>query len=100
MKIADVIDQQKQQTDYQEQYQRNRWNYLLKNHVISKLLIKKIYRFWYRVTGVSIKNKKLREKYFIEEWEKTVDNHINRWQGIQEKLEKFQRIIRKREQLL
>ena len=99
-KIADVIDQKKQQTDYQEHYQRNRWNYMIKNHVISKLLIKKIYRFWYRVTGVSIKNKRLREKFFIEEWEKTVDNHINRWKSIQEKQEKFQGIIRKREQLL
>ena len=93
--IADVIDREKAKAGYKKEaeYEKNRWKYLFSNHVLLKLMIKKVYRCWYRITGISLMNKSLRERFFIEEWEKTVDNRINRRKGIKIKEEKFREII-------
>ena len=98
MKIADVIDSRNGKTDYQKLYERERWNYLFKSHVIAKLAVKKLYRTWYKATGVKIRNEKIRSMFFIEEWEKTVDNRINSKSSIEAKERVFREIIRKRDQ--
>ena len=98
VKIADVVDGQSDISVSQPGYEADRWRYMLSEHVIAKLAVKKLYRFWYSLTGIRIKSKKLREKFFIEEWEKTVDYRINNRQSILKKEMIFQEIIRKREQ--
>ena len=99
MKIADVIDAQKLNSENSSSYERNRWTYLLQNHVAAKLAIKKLYRSWYKATGKKIRNRKFRSMFFVEEWEKTVDNRINSKANIQAKEQVFREIIRKRDQI-
>ena len=95
-KIADVIERQKPRIHDFSHYEQDRRQYLLTNHVILKLGVKKAYRGWYAHTGIKVKNRKFREKFFVEEWEKTVDNRINSSSGIQIKEQKFKEIIEKR----
>ena len=99
MKIADVIDAQKLKDKDTSSYERERWCYLLHNHVMTKLAIKKLYRSWYKATGKKIRNRKFRSMFFVEEWEKTVDNRINSKANIQAKEQVFREIIRKRDQI-
>ena len=99
MKIADVIDAQKLKDKDTSSYERERWCYLLHNHVMTKLAIKKLYRSWYKATGKKIRNRKFRSMFFVEEWEKTVDNRINDSGGIGIKEQKFREIIEKRESI-
>ncbi len=97
LKIADVIDKEKRETGDQQFYQKERWGYLLGNHVITKLAVKKLYRSWYKATGLKIRNRKFRSLFFVEEWEKTVDNRINNKESIRIKEQVFREIVRKRE---
>ena len=97
LKIADVIDKEKRETGDQQFYQKERWGYLLGNHVIAKLAVKKLYRSWYKATGLKIRNRKFRTLFFVEEWEKTVDNRINNKESIRMKEQVFREIVRKRE---
>ena len=48
-------------------------------------------------TGRKIRNRRFREKFFVEEWEKTVDNRINNSRGIQLKEQKFKEIVERKE---
>lgn len=96
-KIADVVERQQPRAKDLATYEKDRWNYLLSNRLITKLLVKKLYRSWYRLTGIKLKNKTLREKFFVEEWEKTVDNRINNGQSIQRKEQIFKEIINRNE---
>ena len=96
-KIADVIDGPLPEAHDPNTYEKDRVRYLLSNHLPLKLSIKKAYRGWYRLTGKKIRNKKFREKFFVEEWEKTVDNRINNTRGIQQKEQKFKEIINRKE---
>jgi hypothetical protein len=95
-KIADVIDRQVPRAADLATYEKDRWRYLFQNHVITKLAIKKGYRGYYSLTGRKIRNRWFREKFFVEEWEKTVENRINDTGGIQIKEQKFKEIIEKR----
>lgn len=97
VKIADVIDSNKENEEHAYSYERDRFRYLIQNHVIAKLTVKKVYRTWYKLTGLRIRNKKFRSMFFVEEWEKTVDNRINSKTNIQAKEKVFREIIRKRE---
>ncbi len=92
-KIADIIEKQEPRAKDLQTYEKDRWRYLLSEHVPLKLAVKKTYRGWYALTGKKIKNKKFREKFFVEEWEKTVDNRINNTSGIQIKERKLKKII-------
>ena len=96
-KIADVIDRQSPRIHDYSHYEHDRLQYLLANHVMTKLAVKKAYRSWYAHTGIRLRNRKLRERFFVEEWEKTVDNRINSSSGIEIKEQKFREIIEKRE---
>ena len=96
-KIADVVDGPLPEADDLETYDRDRIRYLFCNHLPLKLSVKKAYRGWYRLTGRKIRNRRFREKFFVEEWEKTVDNRINNSQGIQLKEQKFKEIIGRKE---
>ena len=98
-KIADVVDRPLPEADDRTTYERDRIGYLLGNHLPLKLSIKKAYRGWYRLTGRKIKNRKLREKFFVEEWEKTVDNRINNSIGIAQKERKFREIIEREKEI-
>lgn len=93
-KIADVVDGPLPEAHDLETYEKDRVKYLLGNHLPLKLSVKKVYRGWYRLTGKKIRNRKFREKFFVEEWEKTVDNRINNNSGIRKKEQLFQEIIR------
>lgn len=92
-KIADVIDAQRPRAKDLNTYKADRWSYLLRNHILLKVGIKKAYRTWYALTGVKIRNQKFRQKFFVEEWEKTVENRINDENGIREKQEKFKALL-------
>ena len=96
-KIADVVDGQLPEAEDTQSYEKDRIEYLLRNHLILKLSVKKAYRGWYRLTGRKIKNRKFREKFFVEEWEKTVDNRINNSEGIHRKEQKFKEILERKE---
>ena len=93
-KIADVVDGPLPTAQDLDTYEKDRIKYLLENHLPLKLSIKKAYRGWYRLTGKKIRSRKFREKFFVEEWEKTVDNRINNSSSIQKKEQLFQEIIR------
>ena len=93
-KIADVVDGPLPTAQDLDTYEKDRIKYLLENHLPLKLSIKKAYRGWYRLTGKKIRNRKFREKFFVEEWEKTVDNRINNSSSIRKKEQLFQEIIR------
>ena len=95
-KIADVIERQEPRARDLAHDERDRLQYLLANHVPVKLAVKKAYRGWYARTGIKVKNRRFREKFFVEEWEKTVDNRINDSSGIGIKEQKFREIIEKR----
>lgn len=92
-KIADVIDAEVPRAADEASYEKDRLRYIFSNHLIAKILVKKIYRGWYRITGIKMRNKTLRAKFFVEEWEKTVDNRINLGSSISVKEEKFRSII-------
>ncbi|MBQ3373387.1 MAG: hypothetical protein IJG40_09685 [Oscillospiraceae bacterium] len=96
-KIADVVDGPLPEAGDLETYEKDRIKYLLSNHLPLKLSVKKAYRGWYRLTGRKIRNRRFREKFFVEEWEKTVDNRINNSRGIQLKEQKFKEIIEREE---
>lgn len=96
-KIADVIDIQKPRAVDLDTYEADRWKYLLQNHILLKLAVKKIYRGWYAATGIKIRNRAFRERFFVEEWEKTVENRINDEEGIRAKQEKFKELLERRE---
>lgn len=97
LKIADVVDREKSEAGDQRFYQKERWGYLFRNHVVAKLVLKKLYRSWYKVTGLKIRNPKFRSLFFVEEWEKTVDNRINNRKSIRMKEQVFREIVMKRE---
>ena len=84
-KIADVIDACVPNPDAGKRFGKKRREYLLRNHVLSKLAVKAVYRFLYRTTGWKLKSEALRSRFFVEEWEKTVDNRTNHKKHIQEK---------------
>ena len=92
-KIADVIDRQQPRITDTENFAKERSAYIRENRLRSKLLIKKLYRAWYRATGKKLRNKKLRSRFFIEEWEKTVDNRINLAETIERKERLFRGIV-------
>ena len=96
-KIADVVDGPLPEAQDLDTYEKDRVNYLLRNHLPLKLSVKKAYRGWYRLTGRKIRNRRFREKFFVEEWEKTVDNRINNNRGIQLKEQKFKEIVERKE---
>ena len=94
-KIADVIDSQRPRISDIESFEAERRAYLRSGHTRLKLSVKRVYRLWYRMTGKKLKNEKLRSKFFVEEWEKTVDNRINSSSSIRSKEKMFREIIDK-----
>ena len=92
-KIADVIDAQVPRVTGTESFAAEREAYLRKDRIRLKLAVKKSYRSWYRTTHIKLRNRKLREKFFVEEWEKTVDNRINSVPLIEAKEKKYRKII-------
>ncbi|MDO5444352.1 MAG: hypothetical protein Q4F31_01885 [Eubacteriales bacterium] len=92
-KIADVIDSQRPRISDTETFEGERKAYLRSGHIPLKLSVKRLYRTWYRATGKKLKNERLRSKFFVEEWEKTVDNRINSAALISEKEKIFRDII-------
>ena len=92
-KITDVIDIQKPRVSDVSSFEKERREYLKADKIKLKLAAKKIYRAWYKLTGVKLGSKKLRSKFFIEEWEKTVDNKINSEELIAKKQEFFRKMI-------
>lgn len=95
-KIADVIDSQKPRITDTKSFAAERKAYLQADHIRVKLAVKKMYRKWYQFTGRKLKNEKLRSRFFVEEWEKTVDNKINSAESIKEKEDYFRRTIREK----
>lgn len=94
IKIADVIDAQTPRITDISGFGEERRAYLRQEHIRAKLTVKRIYRAWYAKTGIKLKNRKLRSRFFIEEWEKTVDNRINDLSSISAKEETFRKLIR------
>lgn len=96
-KIADVIDTQVPRVADTSSFDEERKKYLRAGRVRTKMAVKRIYRAWYRTTGMKLKNKRLRSKFFIEEWEKTVDNRINSEALIKAKEDVFRKIVEETE---
>jgi len=92
-KIADVIDRQTPRITDTGHFPAERRAYLKENRIRSKLTVKRVYRTWYRTTGIKLRSKPLRSKFFIEEWEKTVDNRINLRETLQRKEQIFRNIL-------
>ena len=95
-KIADVIDAAEPRAKDLRTYEADRWKYLLRNHILLKIAIKKLYRGWYAATGIKIRNRAFREKFFVEEWEKTVENRINNEQNIQIRQNRFKELLNRK----
>lgn len=92
-KIADVIESQRPRVTDTKTFAAERKAYLKIGHTRLRLSVKQLYRTWYRVTGIKLKSKKLRAKFFVEEWEKTVDNRINSASLIRVKEKIFREIL-------
>jgi len=94
MRICDVIEKEIRKTDNKEEYfWIHRMKYLLKEYLIIKVGIKRVYMFLYKHFKFHIKNKNIRSKFFVEEWEKSVNNRINAKESVEMKIKMFRKVV-------
>lgn len=92
-RIADYIKQMEGDGNKEEKYDIHRIRYMMKNNIYIKILLKKSYQLLYKKFHFRITNEKIRNKFFIEEWEKSIDNLINNKSEIDKKLKILKEII-------
>lgn len=94
VRIADIIESEMDnEGDKEKNFVFNRIWYLIKTKAYLRIWIKKVYQIMYRKLHIKVNNSKLRNKFFIEEWEKSVDNSINNKKDIKEKINIISKII-------
>lgn len=94
MQICDQVDEMNSgEGSLEKRFVKNRICFLLKHHIVLKVCFKAIYKFLYKYFNFKINNKKLRNKFFIEEWEKSVENTINSKEEIEAKEQCIKNII-------
>lgn len=91
-KITDIINKTNNTRNIGINYSRwmlNKWKYIITNHVILKILFKRIYGFLFKYLNIRINNRILRGKYAIELWEK---EFLHRQEYRVENLNKYEKI--------
>lgn len=75
IRIADVIEKVDIDDYYyktENGFQFNRFKHLIRKHIPIKVLLKSIYCFLFSRFKFRIRNAKLRDRYFIDSWEKSI----------------------------
>ena len=72
-KVVNLIKQSK--TSNENLYFWHKIRYMIKQHTISKILIKKIYQILFFYLGIRIKNSKIRREFAVSDWERSVMHH-------------------------
>ena len=94
-KTADLIDELSNKTKkkVESNYDFDRMKYILKNNIILKYYMKRIYSLLYKRFGVTIKNDNLRKRWAFENLEYEIDNDIFNRQDEDRKLGLLSSII-------
>ncbi len=73
-RIADIVDEvyEKQVNQREKYFFFKRMQFAIKGGFIFKLAIKKIYQQLYIKFGMKIKNRRFREKYYVNDWEHSI----------------------------
>lgn len=94
-RIADAVEHLDQLEDtYELGYTGKRIALLWKKKIVMKDFIKAIYKFFYKYFHFSIQNERVRNKFFIEDWENYADNDINDKAEINTKMQILKEIIK------
>ena len=74
IRIADEIDKIYEQAvlKRQKKFASNRFKFMLKNGFIIKLAVKKVYQWFHYHLDFQIKSEKIRSKYYVSDWEKSI----------------------------
>ncbi len=93
VRIIDEIKKNSNVIKKEKNYSLHRFKYELKNKNILKDIIKKIYSFMFKKFNFKINNAKLRNKFFIEEWEKSAKNPLKSKKYIKERTKEYKQIV-------
>lgn len=70
-----------------------RWIYLLRKQILLKFWLKRIYQWLHITFGLSVKSKKIREKYAVAFWETEAENRVMLESENQKKLAVLRKIV-------
>lgn len=74
-RVCDVVDKvffDNKYLNYERFYICKRFMYLLKRGILGKVVIKNFYSLLFEKFGVSIKSKQIRNRFFVDSWEKSI----------------------------
>ena len=92
--ITDILnDEVLYKNDTEKGFIFKRWLYFIKNRIVIKYFLKKLYQFLFLNMGFRIKNSNIRKKYVVDEWEKLAKNSADETNIY--KYEKLKEIIKR-----
>jgi len=60
----------------EKKYILNRWIFIVKNHIMPKIILKNIYKFLFKNFNIKIKSSFIRRKFAVKDWEDNADRKM------------------------